>query len=189
MKKKTKGQYGYLNSQRIIEILKTLFLFACSAFILIIGILSTGTKSNLLTIVAILGMLPASKSAVNMIMFLRFKSGEYKIYEETLQYAKKLPVNFDLVFTTTQKAYQISSVVYYANTLCGYSEQPKTDCQALEKYLSEALSKDGFKNVSVKLFSDFEAYKNRLTTMNENLAEHEDHNSDSIFNLLQAISL
>ncbi len=189
MKKKTKGQYGYLNYQKKIEVLKTIFLFACSIFILIVGIFSTGTKSNLLTVVAILGMLPASKSAVGMIMFLRFHSGNQKIYEETKQYAKKLPMNYDFVFTTTQKAYQISSIACYANTLCGYAENPKTDCTALEAYLSETLSKNGFKSASIKLFDDFETYKNRLATMNENLADHEDNNSDAIFNLLQAISL
>ncbi|HKM22079.1 MAG TPA: hypothetical protein VJZ01_08555 [Lachnospiraceae bacterium] len=189
MKKIRKGQYGYINYQKKVEVLKTVCLFACAFFILAIGFYSTGTKSNLLTVIAILGMLPASKSAVGMIMFLRFKTGERSIYDETIQAAKGLPMNYDLVLTTTQKAYQISSAACYANTLCGYVENPKTDCAALEKHISEMLNKNNFKNVTVKFFDDFKAYTNRLTTMNENLTEHEDQTSDEIFALLQAISI
>ena len=130
-----------------------LFLVICQRGVQ--GYLDAYIVSNLLTVIAILGMLPASKSAVGMIMFLRFKTGERSIYDETIQAAKGLPMNYDLVLTTTQKAYQISSAACYANTLCGYVENPKTDCAALEKHISEMLNKNNFKNVTVKFFDDF----------------------------------
>ena len=70
-KKIAKGQYGYITQQKKWSTARTLILFALSLSIFIIGIISTGSKENLLTVVAVLGCLPAGRSAVNTIMFLR----------------------------------------------------------------------------------------------------------------------
>ena len=64
----TKGCYGYLTRQKKKEIIKTVLFFALSLSVFAIGYATTGTKKNLLTIVAMLGFLPASKSMVSMIM-------------------------------------------------------------------------------------------------------------------------
>ena len=66
-----KGTKGYLKSQNKYEIGRTCLYFAISLSLFLAGIIATGDKMNLLTIVAVLGCLPACKSAVTMIMFLR----------------------------------------------------------------------------------------------------------------------
>ena len=48
-------------------------MFGISLAIYLAGYLTVHSNKNLLTIVAVLGCLPASKSAVSMIMFLRAK--------------------------------------------------------------------------------------------------------------------
>ena len=70
MTKAKKGEYSYLSWRKKQEILKTTVLFGISAAIFVMGYFSTGSKNNLLTVVAVLGCLPASKSAVSMIMNL-----------------------------------------------------------------------------------------------------------------------
>ena len=57
-----KGSYLYLDTQKKYEIARTIIYFAISFAIFFAGYSLTGTKKNLLTIVAVLGMLPASKS-------------------------------------------------------------------------------------------------------------------------------
>lgn len=53
------------------SICKTLVLFAISFAVYAMGIWSTGSNQNLLTIVAVLGCLPACRSAANLIALLR----------------------------------------------------------------------------------------------------------------------
>ena len=74
MKKKknqNKGQKGYLAWNKKMSICKTLVLFAISFAVYAMGIWSTGSNQNLLTIVAVLGCLPACRSAANLIALLR----------------------------------------------------------------------------------------------------------------------
>ena len=52
-----KGTRNYLNTQRVYEILRTILFFAISLALFIAGWLSTGSRLNLLTIVAILGLM------------------------------------------------------------------------------------------------------------------------------------
>ena len=61
MKKTEKGNAGYLNYKRKIEIIRTLAYFGIVIAMLLLGYFQTGTKLNLLT-VAIVGCLPASKA-------------------------------------------------------------------------------------------------------------------------------
>ena len=61
-----RGTRGYLRTQKIYEILRTVLYFAISLSLFIAGWVSTGSRENLLTIVAVLGCLPACKSLVEM---------------------------------------------------------------------------------------------------------------------------
>ena len=71
MKKIRKGCYGYMDYQKKVTILRTVLFFAVSIGIYGMGISSPGNNKNLLTVVAVLGLLPSCKSAINMIMFLK----------------------------------------------------------------------------------------------------------------------
>ena len=64
-----KGTEKYLDTQKKYELIRTLLYFGISASLFIGGYLQTKSKVNLLTVVAVLGCLPASKSAVSAIMF------------------------------------------------------------------------------------------------------------------------
>ena len=76
---KYKGTFLYLDTQKKYEIIRTILFYAISAAIFATGYITTGTKKNLLTMVAVLGVLPASKSLVSVIMFMRYKSFREKI--------------------------------------------------------------------------------------------------------------
>ena len=63
-----KGTENYLKTQKKYELLRTILYFGISLSLLIAGWVTTKSRANLLTIVAILGCLPASKSLVSTIM-------------------------------------------------------------------------------------------------------------------------
>lgn len=54
----TKGMPGYIKDQKKKRILITILLFGISIAVFLTGYLTTHTRNNLLTIVAILGCLP-----------------------------------------------------------------------------------------------------------------------------------
>ena len=67
MKKVEKGKPGYLNYKKKAEILRTVIYFAIVAAIFLLGYTQTHTRLNMMTVVAVLGCLPASKALVGVI--------------------------------------------------------------------------------------------------------------------------
>lgn len=125
-KQKTKkGDYGYLKHQRKLEIAKTAVLFCLSLAVYLSGLLTTGTNKNLLTIVAVLGCLPASRSAVGMIMFLRAKGCSEELHERILPHAQGLPQLYDVVLTSYDATFELVHLVFKGNSLIGLTVNPK----------------------------------------------------------------
>ena len=63
-----KGTENYLKTQKKYELLRTILYFGISLSLLIAGWVTIKSRANLLTIVAILGCIPASQSRVSTIM-------------------------------------------------------------------------------------------------------------------------
>lgn len=104
-----KGAFGYLNSRKKYTALRTVLFFSISAALYIAGIITTGSNKNLLTIVAVLGCLPACKSAVNFILFLRAKGCSSALHEKVAAFVNdSMTVFYDMYFTSYQKNYPIS---------------------------------------------------------------------------------
>ncbi len=193
-KRVAKGQYGYIKQQKIWASVRTIFLYAVSLSLFGIGIWETGSKENLLTVVAILGCLPAGRSTVNMVMFLRAEgcSGEAK--EKIGGYAGGFMELYDMFFTSYEKNYQVSHMVVRDHIVCGYSENKKMDIQACEKHLAAHLKQGGCKGAAVKIYDDIEKYceglKNLRTQEKQGSAEGEAKKAETeILENLLAIAL
>ena len=187
-KQKTKkGEYGYLKHQRKREIAKTAVLFCLSLAVYLSGLITTGTNKNLLTIVAVLGCLPASRSAVGMILFLRAKGCSEELHERILPHAKGLPQLYDVVLTSYDATFELVHLVFKGNSLIGLTVNPKCKTDACEKHLKEMMAKDAIKDVRVKIFQDTPKYLNRLDQLRELAAE--DTQTDAVFSLIRAISI
>lgn len=68
-----KGSYGYIENHKAVTALRTMVLVLVSVSLYVAGYVKTGSSRNLLTVVAVLGCLPACKSMVNFILFLKAK--------------------------------------------------------------------------------------------------------------------
>ena len=166
-KENAKGKRNYINSQKGYEILRTILYFAISLSLFAAGWIQTGSKENLLTIVAVLGCLPACKSVVDMIMFLRFQSCSPENADRIEEHNEGLAGMFDVVFTSYEKNYKIDHITVRGNTICGFSEKDKFEEQAFCNHLDSMLKKDNFKNTTIKIFIDIQKYTDRLEQMKE----------------------
>ncbi len=197
MKKVQKGSYGYLAWQKKASLIRTIVFFALSAAIYIMGILSTGSNKNLLTIVAVLGCLPACKSAVGTIMFFRASGCSEAAREKiaaavkmtaAMDYSGSLTEFYDMYFTSYKKNFPISHMVLKGNTICAYTESGNCDCSAGEKHLEQMLVQDGYKHLTVKIFNNLDKYIDRLGQLAK-LDVEEHRSKEEIIRMFYSISL
>ncbi len=182
-----KGTENYLNTQKKYEILRTILYFAVSASLFIAGYLQTKTKVNLLTVVAVLGCLPASKSAVNAIMFLRFQSCSSACASEIKNHCGSLKGLFDCVFTSYKKNYCVSHLAVRDNTVCGFTENDKFEDNEFYKHIQDILKMEGHKEVTVKIFHNLTKYTERLEQMNA--LEEDEAKTQAIIETLKSVML
>lgn len=157
-----KGEKGYLKYQRKNTILRTIILFSLSLAVFLTGLISTGQKENLLTIVAVLGCLPASRSAVNMIMVLRFKGVNDADFFRIKPHVGTCASLCDMVFTSYEKNYEIHHMAFKGNSLIGFTANPDCDAQKCEKHLHGLCMQNNLGDVDIKIFKDLPRYINRL---------------------------
>ncbi len=180
-----KGNYGYINAARKRAILFTVFCFGISLALFFTGWYTTGTKKNLLTVVAILGCLPASKSMVNMIMFLKAKGCPKEIYDKIAPHIGNLICLFDLQMTSYERTFQIDSITIESRNICGFTSNAKCKTELAEKHIKAMLEQNGFKEYTVKIFTDIEKYIARM----DQLQTDEPHANPEVIQLMKDIAL
>ena len=183
-----KGCYGYIRNHKTVTAVRTLLYFAVSIGLYVMGYVTTGSNRNLLTIVAILGCLPACKSLVNLILFLRADGCSEELQGQVCAYDDKLTVFYDMYFTSYQKNFSVSHMVLKGNILCGITENPKCDRKAAEEHLEQMLKQEGIRNMTVKIFSQSNKYIDRLSQLT-NLDVDNHKNQGEIINMLYSISI
>lgn len=183
-----RGTKNYIDSQKKYEIARTLLYFAISVSLFVAGFIQTGQRANILSIVAILGCLPASKSAVSAVMFLRFKSCSAQAAEEIERHSEGLECLYDMVFTSYKKNYCVSHLAVCGNTVCGYAEyDPQFDENAFYEHIGNILNMDGHKDVTVKIFKNLQRYTDRLEQMKS--LDTEPARSQAIIGTLKSVAL
>lgn len=182
-----KGTRDYLKVQGRYELARTILYFAISLSLFVAGIVATGSRMNLLTIVAVLGCLPACKSAIDTFMFLRYKGCSAEHADAIERHMEGLSGLYDRIFTSYDCNYQVAHIAVKGNTLCGYTQDSKFDEQRFHEHIINLLRKDGFKDVSVKIFRDLDKYTARLEQLKE--LDAEERNTAGILNTLNSVSL
>ncbi len=184
---KYKGTKNYLNTQKRYEVMRTIIYFAISLSLFIAGYVATKSRMNLLTVVAVLGSLPACKSVVDMIMYLRYKSCSAENAEKIEAHSGELQVLYDMVFTSYKQNYQVAHVSVKGNTVCGFTEDEKFKEQDFYKHITDILKADNYREVSVKIFSDITKYTERLEQLKE--LDTDETKTQGIMNTLKSVSL
>lgn len=188
----TKGNAGYLDARRKQLILKAVLEFGIVFALLGLGIWQTGTRLNLLTVVAVLGCLPASKALVEVITIFPYHSIAPETVDAILGKAEHLTRVFDLVVTSKDKIMPIDSVVILDNIVCGYTSSEKVDTVYAGKHIKQMMEQNQYTKLTVKIFADYKAFLARVEGM-ENMAEVNrpgtEKKEDAIRQILLNISL
>lgn len=184
-----KGTYGYIGRQRRWEIIKTVVMFGISISLYVAGYIATKSNKNLLTLAAVLGCLPASKSAVSMIMFFRAKGCSAELKEAIGGRAKGLCERYDLYLTSYAKNYQISHVVMKGKSMVGITEQEAFEERGCYQHLKTMFGQNGFHDITVKIFQDREKYFERLKSLGESEMNDNRELDEKVLELMENLSL
>lgn len=189
MKKAVKGNFGYLKAKRIQVLLRTVLFFVIPLMLFVAGYITTGTRKNLLTIVAVLGCLPACKSLVSLIMYFRSTGCSLSVKEAVEKQEGALIGMYDMYFTSYKQNFAISHMVVEGKNVCGYTETPSCDTKACEEHLNTMLKQGGYKDMTIKIFTDMGKYSQRLKQLNELTCERTPQRDDEVRVVLYDISL
>lgn len=189
IKKAVKGQFGYLAAKRRLVLLRTVIFFAIPLSLFAAGIIATGSRRNLLTIVAVLGCLPACKSLVNLILYMRAKGCSDEAHRILKASEGSLEGMYDMYFTSYKQNFAISHMVSAGKNLCGFTEDPGCGTKACEEHLGIMLAQGGCRDITVKIFTDLNKYCERLRQLGGLCAEGNGKPDGAVTAVLYDISL
>lgn len=150
-----KGNAGYIRERKKRTLLKVILEFGIVLALLILGIVQTGERMNVLTIVAVLGCLPASKALVEFIMILPHHSVAEEMAKEIQEKAGQMLTIYDMVFTSEKQIMPVESIVVSGDRVCGFASNVKIDSTFIEKHINQYLSANGYTGVSTKIYHNY----------------------------------
>ncbi len=157
-----KGTFGHLNKQLKREIVKTILFYALCLIIFITGVIYFGTRNNLMTVVAAVGCLPAGKSTVSVIMYLKAGRCSQSIYDAVSALGCEDCILYDLYLTGYKQNFQLSCAVVADKHILAFSEDPNVFGRDGEEHISSILDKNNIHGFLVKIFTDRDKFMDRI---------------------------
>lgn len=163
--KATKGNFGYVRAERRRRLLLLAGLIALPAAIFITGLLINHTTQNLLTVLAVISLLPACRVIVSVIMIFRCRPLENEVYERIKSHEGSLSTAYELYLTAYEKSAMLEACAVCGNTVVGLMRDPKADIRYEENHILKIMRANGYK-CTVNLLTDVNKYIERLDSMN-----------------------
>ena len=161
MKKVEKGLPGYLDYKKKVEIIRTVIYFGIVAAIFFLGYFQTDTRLNLLTVVAVLGCLPASKALVGVIARMPYSSVDRKLAEDVASKTTHLTVCYDMVITSEEKIMPVDCVVISGSNIFGYTHNKKVDLKMVSDHIKAMLKQNGYTGLAVRVLNEYKPFITR----------------------------
>lgn len=163
MKKVVKGNQGYTKYEQKKRTILTIVMFGISLLLFFTGLIQTGNRKNWFTLIAILGVLPAAKYAVNMIMIWTQKPADQKLIELTKEKAGDLPTSFEMTITAYEGRMPLDAMVVCGNQVVCFSSRGKREQFGfMEKHMAAILKGNGYSPAKVKIFQDQKHFLERV---------------------------
>lgn len=166
MKSIPKGAFGYTNAHKKRQLLKTILFFLLPIGIFVVGFLTTKTKENYFTIIAVVGSLPACKELVNVCMFVKRRSMSKELYEEIKSHAGDMVTAYELVLTTYEKSYPVTALVIAGSEVAGYTEAKEAlDWKKAEEHMRTVLKNNGISQTHIHIFREKKQFLERVDAL------------------------
>ena len=167
-----RGKYGYLTRRKHQLIFRCAVIAAGIVILMALGIYSTGTRQNLLSIVAVVSALPFANQMVVLIATMKFHSRPREEYEQVVSIVGNGLLDVELIVTSqTSRAMQIDYAYIHEKGIFCWSADPKLDPGKTQKYLKDYMQANDLKTEVFVI----RAWKHFLRRLSE--LEPEDRNT------------
>jgi len=184
-----KGQYGYRTARKKKQI-RNIAIFAALILILLISrkFIPRDDINNLVTISAILLVLPMANLASPLIASWKIQEVAEDFHKDVKPYEEKFPVLYDLIITNSDLIMPIDAAVIHPSGVYMYCPNKSLDTKKGEKFLNEMLT--GWKlDGNVKIMTEKKNYLTRLSTLKDVTEEEDDGSAPHVRKLLVSLSM
>lgn len=166
MQKVSKGEYGYFRYERKRRLLITILSFLLPALIFLAGILIYGSEKSLLTVLALVLVIPFAMAFVSLVMVFTHASIPEEEYREIEEHAGTLTMAYELYVTHEKASTMVDAAAICGNTVVGLVTDKKGDPKFTADYIKKVLRSNGISG-SVTLMTDKKHFIERLDSMND----------------------
>lgn len=168
-----KGQYGYRDQHKKSRLLLTgAFAAAIIAQLIARQFASEQAAKNILTVMAILTVLPMANLASPLLASWKYRTADYDFYEKVRGYEGKCVILYDLIVTTKEQILPLDAVAVHPGGVYAFCSNEKTDLAKAEKAVN-ALFHANKLDPKVKLIRDPHTFIRRLDSLKP-ASEYED---------------
>ena len=164
--KQIKGEYGYLHKKKIRQIIKVALCAANILLLLLLGIAITKSRSNWLTILAVVFCLPLANFITTLVAVFPYHSGSQEKQEEFQKASKGLLVSYDMVITSKELVLPVPFGVISENGVFLYlGEKGKVSgISQAQDYVERMLRANG-QDTHVHIFKDWQPFLRRISSL------------------------
>lgn len=189
MKKIPKGTYGYRDAHRKRQLfIVILFLAAIAAQLIARQFITWDSLRNLVTISAILTVLPMANLASPLVASWKIKTAPREFYEACRPYEEKFPILYDLTITSSEFIMPVDAAVIHPTGVYLFCPSKTIDTKKAEKFLNEMLT--GWKlDGNAKIMTEKKNFLTRLSTLKPISDEEDDGSAPYVQKLLKSLSM
>ncbi|MDD6790150.1 MAG: hypothetical protein PUE04_08610 [Lachnospira sp.] len=162
------GESGYLQEKQKRAWIYVILFAAVIAALLVAGVLIWGSNQNVLTVAAVVMVLPAARFGVNLIMLASKKPSDAGVIRQTDEAAPDLMRLYDMVIGTSKKPVGTEAIVISDSALCIYETQKDTDTSFLADQVNNFLHGDSI-FINVNVYTDRAKFMNRIAFLQQSL--------------------
>lgn len=189
MMKTQKGQPGYIRARKIKLGTGTVSGMLLIVLIYFIGYVIFDTGKNLITVLAVLAVLPVAKFFVQYLLLPWGVRADEKQYEELIKTAAPLKPYCELMVTAQEKSFAIIYMVIDKDeNIVAYTTQKNVEPDRFEKGVVNFLNYYDF-DAKVKLFTDYRQFEKRVKQLAAKNADITDEQREHIAVVFEKISI
>ena len=167
-----KGDYGYITHRKKVQLIKIIIGVALVIAVLVTGIVTTGSRRNLLTVGSVLLVLPVANIAVNYIAMFCFKKLSNEEAEEFKAASEGKVTSCDMIVTANQKLVPIQVSVVYKNGIVAYSNSKDLKRNEAEENMNKLLKAIGCSS-TIRIMNEWKPFIRQVQSIEAPASEEE----------------
>lgn len=189
LKRVKKGEYGYRNGfkkrQCLIVFVLILFILAqlgarCAA--------DAQAVRNILTVMAILTVLPAANVASPLAACWKYKTPPREFYDAYSVYEEKFTMLYDLVLTTKDDVLPMDAIAVHPTGIYAYCVNRRADVKRAEKALNEILAAQKL-DPNMRVTNELKTFDKRIKSLKPASEYEDDGTVEYAVRVLKSLSM